>query len=69
MPDILLKGLMLDSFPSWEKMIGLKFLISLFFLLIPTILFGVSFTAATKAIRQEISSSSESKPLGPNQLI
>jgi len=59
MPDILLKGLMLDSLPSWEKMIGLKFLISLIFLLIPTILFGVSFTAATKAIRQEISSSSE----------
>ena len=61
MPEILLKGLMLDSLPSWEKMIGLKFLISLIFLLIPTILFGASFTAATKAIRQEISSSSEAE--------
>ena len=59
MPEVLLKGLMIDSLPSWKKMIGLKFLITLIFLLIPTILFGISFTAATKAVRQEMSTSSE----------
>ena len=59
MPEVLLRGLMIDSLPSWKKMIGLKFLITLIFLLIPTILFGISFTAATKAVRQEMSTSSE----------
>ena len=58
MPEVLLKGLMIDSLPSWKKMIGLKFLISLIFLLIPTILFGISFHRCYKSIRQEMSTSS-----------
>ena len=40
-------------------MIGLKFVITLFFLLVPTLLFGASFTAATKAIREAMNSSTE----------
>ena len=59
MPTFLLKNLMLEGEPSWERMIGLKFLISMFFLLIPTILFGASFTSGVKAIRKAMDSSSE----------
>ena len=57
MPEFLLKNLMLVGEPSWGKMIGLKFVITLIFLLVPTILFGASFTAAVKAIRSAMSSS------------
>lgn len=60
MPEFLLSNLMLSGGePSWEKMIGLKFVITLIFLLVPTLLFGASFTAATKAIRQAMNSSTE----------
>ena len=59
MPEFLLSNLMLSGTPSWEKMIGLKFLITLIFLLVPTLLFGASFTAATKAIREAMNSSTE----------
>lgn len=60
MPEFLLGNLMLSGGePSWEKMIGLKFVITLIFLLVPTLLFGASFTAATKAIRQAMNSSTE----------
>ncbi len=57
MPEFLLKNLMLSGDPSWGKMIGLKFVITLIFLLVPTILFGASFTAAVKAIRSAMNSS------------
>ncbi len=57
MPEFLLKSLMLSGDPSWGKMIGLKFVITLIFLLVPTILFGASFTAAVKAIRSAMNSS------------
>lgn len=59
MPTFLLQHLMLDGEPTWEKMISIKFLISIIFLLIPTILFGISFTTGVKAIRNHMSSSSE----------
>jgi spermidine synthase len=59
MPEFLLSNLMLSGTPSWEKMIGLKFVITLIFLLVPTLLFGASFTAATKAIREAMNSSTE----------
>ncbi|MFL2859625.1 MAG: fused MFS/spermidine synthase [Pontiellaceae bacterium] len=59
MPEFLLNNLMLNTSPTWEKMISLKFLISIFFLLIPTLLFGVSFTMGVKVVRNQISSSSE----------
>ena len=57
MPEFLLSNLMLSGEPTWGKMIGLKFVITLIFLLIPTLLFGASFTAATKAIREAMNSS------------
>lgn len=57
MPEFLLSNLMLSGEPTWDKMIGLKFVITLIFLLIPTLLFGASFTAATKAIREAMNSS------------
>lgn len=57
MPEFLLENLMLKGTPNWEKMIGLKFVITLIFLLVPTILFGASFTAAVKAIRSAMNSS------------
>jgi spermidine synthase len=57
MPEFLLENLMLKGTPNWEKMIGLKFVITLIFLLVPTLLFGASFTAAVKAIRQAMQSS------------
>ena len=57
MPEFLLSNLMLSGEPTWSKMIGLKFVITLIFLLIPTLLFGASFTAATKSIREAMDSS------------
>jgi spermidine synthase len=57
MPEFLLKNLMLEESPRWGTMIGLKFLITLFFLLVPTMLFGASFTLAAKAIRSAMNSS------------
>lgn len=58
MPEFLLKHLMLGGGePNWTRMIGLKFVITLIFLLVPTILFGASFTAAVKAIRSAMNSS------------
>ena len=57
MPEFLLTNLMLEDSPRWTTMIGLKFIITLFFLLIPTMLFGASFTLAAKAIRSAMNSS------------
>ncbi|VGO16115.1 Polyamine aminopropyltransferase [Pontiella desulfatans] len=57
MPEYLLESLMLKGTPGWGRMIMLKFMITLIFLLVPTILFGASFTAAVKAIRAAMNSS------------
>ncbi len=57
MPEFLLENLMLKGTPGWGRMIMLKFVITLIFLLVPTILFGASFTAALKAIRSAMNSS------------
>ncbi|MCF7817690.1 MAG: fused MFS/spermidine synthase [Kiritimatiellales bacterium] len=57
MPEFLLKHLMLNGTPEWSTMILLKFVITLIFLLVPTMLFGASFTAAVKAIRTAMKSS------------
>ena len=57
MPEFLLKNLMLSGAPGWGKMIALKFVITLIFLFVPTILFGASFTAAVRAIRGAMNSS------------
>lgn len=57
MPEFLLENLMLKGEPNWHRMIGLKFVITLIFLLVPTVLFGASFTAAIKAIRSAMDSS------------
>ncbi|MDZ8117922.1 fused MFS/spermidine synthase [Pontiella agarivorans] len=57
MPEFLLENLMLKGTPGWGRMIGLKFVITLIFLFVPTILFGASFTAAVKAIRGAMNSS------------
>jgi len=56
MPDFLLKAFVKNGV-SWHRMIEVKFLITLFFLLIPTISFGASFTCAVKAIREAMNSS------------
>ena len=57
MPEFLLTNLMLEETPKWVTMIGLKFVITLFFLLVPTMLFGASFTLAAKAICSAMNSS------------
>jgi len=57
MPEFLLRHLMLSGTPGWGRMIALKFFITLIFLLVPTILFGASFTAAVRAIRSAMNSS------------
>ena len=57
MPEFLLTNLMLEESLAWGTMISLKFLITLFFLLVPTMMFGASFTLAAKAIRSAMNSS------------
>ncbi len=56
MPEFLLIA-MSKSASNWHVMIGLKFVITLIFLLVPTMLFGASFTLAVKAIRSALNSS------------
>ncbi|MCK5529490.1 MAG: fused MFS/spermidine synthase, partial [Kiritimatiellae bacterium] len=50
MPEWLLQHLATYGF-SWENMISAKFIMAFKFLFIPALLFGISFTAVTKAVR------------------
>ncbi len=57
MPEWLLQHLATHGM-SWGNMISAKFLMAFKFLFVPAVLFGVSFTAATKAVRALLPSSS-----------
>ncbi|MEI7850849.1 MAG: fused MFS/spermidine synthase [Kiritimatiellales bacterium] len=56
-PDFLLNYLLAHGF-SWQSMNQARFLISVSHLALPAILFGISFTAATRMVRHDESSSS-----------
>lgn len=56
-PDFLLNYLLTHNF-SWQSMNQARFLISVSHLALPAILFGISFTTATRMVRHDESSSS-----------
>jgi spermidine synthase len=56
-PDFLLNYLLAHNF-SWQSMNQARFLISVSHLALPAILFGISFTTATRMVRHDESSSS-----------
>ena len=56
-PDFLLNYLLVHNF-SWQSMNQARFLISVSHLALPAILFGISFTMATRMVRHDESSSS-----------
>ncbi len=58
MPELLLKQLAAFGF-TWHNMVSAKVLIALIFLFVPALLFGMSFTAASRAIRLRVASSSQ----------
>ena len=53
MPMFLLEYLNRESL-TWEAITGARFLITTFFLLVPSIFMGLSFTAATKTVRRAL---------------
>lgn len=58
-PEFLLEYLSAHEF-SWESMNRARFLIAVFHLAAPALLFGAAFTMATRMVRREVSSSSGS---------
>lgn len=56
-PDFLLNYLLTHNF-SWQSMNRARFLISVSHLALPAVLFGISFTTATRMVRHDESSSS-----------
>lgn len=57
MPEIMLNYLVKTDF-IWPNMLTAKFGITLIFLFVPTMFFGVAFAAAAKTVRESLSSSS-----------
>ncbi len=53
MPIFLLEYLNRNSL-TWESITGARFLITAFFLMVPSVFMGISFTAATKSVRRAL---------------